>query len=91
MEKKTLHLHAELYRELKSRLKKKGDVMTKTRHEHLLNEYSAEKRRAKLIQQIQKKRRSVDTNGNGTSGFTISEGKNAGKILKHLKKDPNKL
>ena len=45
MEKKTLHLHAELYRELKSRLKRKGDVMTKTRHEHLLNEYSAEKKK----------------------------------------------
>ena len=49
--------------------------MTKTRHEHLLNGYSAEAKKAKLIQQIQKKREAVDTNGNGTSGFTISKGK----------------
>ncbi len=65
--------------------------MTKTRHEHLLNGYSAEAKKAKLIQQFQKKREAVDANGNGTSGFTISKGKNAGKVLQHLKKDKSKI
>ena len=27
----------------------------------------------------------------GTSGYTIKEGKNTGKILKHLKKDPKTI
>jgi hypothetical protein len=30
-------------------------------------------------------------NANGTSGYLIKEGKNAGKVLKHLKTDKNKL
>ena len=90
MEKKTLHLHAGLYRELKSRLKKKGDVMIK-RHTHLLNEFSRKKSEAKLIQQLQKSVKAVDANANGTSGYTIKEGKNAGKVLKHIRKNPNKL
>ena len=90
MEKKTLHLHAGLYRELKSRLKKKGDVMIK-RHTHLLNEFSRKKSEAKLIQQLQKSRQEVEANANGTSGYTIKEGKNAGKVLKHLKKDSSKI
>ena len=90
MEKKTLHLHAGLYRELKSRLKNKGDVMIK-RHTHLLNEFSRKKSEAKLIQQLQRSVKAVDANANGTSGYTIKEGKNAGTVLKHLKKDSKKI
>ena len=65
--------------------------MTKTRHEHLLNEYSAEKKKAKLIQQLQKSVKAVDANANGTSGYTIKEGKNAGKVLNHISKDSSKI
>ena len=90
MEKKTLHLHAGLYKELKSRLKKKGDVMIK-RHTHLLNEFSRKKSEAKLAQQLNKSVEAPEANANGTSGYLIKEGKNAGKVLKHLKTDPNKL
>jgi len=90
MEKKTLHLHAGLYKELKSRLKKKGDVMIK-RHTHLLNEFSRKKSEAKLTQQLNKKAKAPEANANGTSGYLIKEGKNAGKVLKHLKTDKNKL
>ena len=90
MEKKTLHLHAGLYRELQSRLKNKGDVMIK-RYTHLLNEFSRKKSEAKLIQRLQRSVKAVDANANGTSGYTIKEGKNAGKVLKHLKTNPNKL
>ena len=61
------------------------------RHTHLLNEHSAEKKRARLIQQLQRSKKAVDVNANGTSGYTIKEGKNAGKVLKHIKKDSNKL
>ena len=90
MEKKTLHLHAGLYKELKSRLKKKGDVMIK-RHTHLLNEFSRKKSEAKLAQQLNKKVEAPEANANGTSGYLIKEGKNAGKVLKHLKTDRTKL
>jgi biotin operon repressor len=61
------------------------------RHTHLLNEFSRNKSEAKLVQQLQKSRKAVETNANGTSGYTIKEGKNAGKVLKHLKKDSNKI
>ena len=69
---------------------KKGDVMIK-RHTHLLNEHSAEKKRAKLIQQLQRSVKAVDANANGTSGYTIKEGKNAGKVLNHIRNNPKKL
>ena len=88
MEKKTLHLHAGLYKELKSRLKNKGGVMIK-RHTHLLNEFSRKKSEAKLTQQLNKSVEAPEANANGTSGYLIKEGKNAGKVLKHLKTDKN--
>ena len=61
------------------------------RHTHLLNEFSRKESEAKLRQQMQKTRKEVEINGGGTSGYTITTGKNAGKILKHLKKDSSKL
>jgi len=69
---------------------KNGDVMIK-RHTHLLNEFSRKQSEAKLIQQLEKSRKAVAVNANGTSGYTIKEGKNAGKVLKHLKKDISKI
>ena len=61
------------------------------RHTHLLNEFSRKESEARLRQQIQKSRKEVEVNGGGTSGYTIKEGKNAGTVLKHLKKDSKKL
>jgi hypothetical protein len=61
------------------------------RHTHLLNEFSRKDSEAKLIKQLDRTRKAVVVNANGTSGYTIKEGKNAGKVLKHLKKDSNKL
>ena len=89
MEKKTLHLHAGLYRELQSRLKMKGDVMN--RFSRLLGEFSRNSQKAKLAQQLNKKVEAPEANANGTSGYLIKEGKNAGKVLKHLKTDRTKL
>jgi hypothetical protein len=61
------------------------------RRAHLLNEFSRNLSEAKLVQQLQKSRKTVAVNANGTSGYTIQKGKNAGKVLKHLKKETNKI
>ena len=61
------------------------------RHTHLLNEFSRKKNEAKLVGQLQKSRKAVEANANGTSGYTIKEGKNAGKVLSHIKKDSSKI
>ena len=61
------------------------------RHTHLLNQFSRKKSEAKLIQQLQRSVKAVDANANGTSGYTIKEGKNAGKVLKHLKTESKKI
>jgi len=61
------------------------------RHTHLLNNFSRNNSEAKLVQQLQRSRKTIETNANGTSGYTIKEGRNAGKVLKHLKKDSKKI
>ena len=61
------------------------------RRAHLLNEFSRNQSEAKLVQQLRKSRKTVTVNANGTSGYTIQKGKNAGKVLKHLKKESNKI
>ena len=61
------------------------------RHTHLLNDYSRKQSEAKLVQQLRKSRKSVAINANGTTGYTIKEGKNAGKVLKHLKTESKKI
>ena len=75
-------------KELQSRLKK-GDVMD--RFSRLLGKFSREKSEAKLAQQLNKKVEAPEANANGTSGYLIKEGKNAGKVLKHIKTDRTKL
>ena len=57
----------------------------------MLNEFSRKDSEAKLIKQLDRTRKAVVVNANGTSVYTIKEGKNAGKVLKHLKKDSNNL
>tara|TARA_B100000795_G_C22438047_1_gene300761 strand:- start:128 stop:301 length:174 start_codon:yes stop_codon:yes gene_type:complete len=57
----------------------------------MLNEFSRKKNEAKLNQQLQRSVKAVEANANGTSGYKIKEGKNAGKILKHIRKDSNKI
>ena len=88
MEKKTRHSHAGLHRGVAKRLKK-GDVMD--RFSRLLGKFSREKSEAKLASTLNKKVEAPEANANGTSGYLIKEGKNAGKILKHLKTDQSKL
>ena len=57
----------------------------------MLNEFSRKKSEAKLLQQLQRAKKAVEVNKGGTSGYTIKEGKNAGKVLQHLRKDSNKI
>tara|TARA_Y200000002_G_scaffold213136_1_gene175948 strand:- start:209 stop:400 length:192 start_codon:yes stop_codon:yes gene_type:complete len=61
------------------------------RFSRLLGMFSRNKSEAKLAQQINKSKEAPEANANGTSGYLIKEGKNAGKVLKHLKVDQNKL
>ena len=61
------------------------------RHTHLLNEFSRNLSEAKLVNQLSRSRKAVEVNAGGTSGYTIKEGKNAGKVLRHLKKNSNKI
>ncbi len=61
------------------------------RFSHLLREFSRKKSEAKLAQQLNKSVKAPEANANGTSGYLIKEGKNAGKVLKHLKTDKNNL
>ncbi len=56
------------------------------RHTKLLNEFSRSKSQAEFLNKMQKSRKDVEANANGTSGYRIKEGANAGKVLKHLKK-----
>ena len=45
----------------------------------------------KLSMQLSKSKKSVDINGNGTSGIRISEGANKGKVLGHNRVEKKKL
>ena len=57
-----------------------------SRYTKLLNEFSRSRSQAEFLNKMQKSRKAVETNANGTSGYRIKEGANAGKVLKHLKK-----
>ena len=75
-------------KELQSRLKK-GDVMD--RFSRLLGKFSRENIEASLRNKLNKSVEAPEANANGTSGYLIKEGKNKGKVLKHIKTDKNKL
>ena len=56
------------------------------RHTKLLNEFSRTKTQAELLNKMARSRKALEINANGTSGYKIKEGANAGKVIKHLKK-----
>ena len=62
-----------------------------SRHTKLLNEFSRSRSQAEFLNKMQKTRKAVEVNANGTSGYKIKEGSNAGKILKHLKKSSENI
>ena len=55
-------------------------------HTKLLNEFSRTKTQAELLNKMARSRKAVEINANGTSGYKIKEGANAGKVIKHIKK-----
>ena len=61
------------------------------RFSRLLSEFSRKKSEANLQSKLNQSVKAPAANANGTSGYLIKEGKNAGKVLKHLKTDENKL
>ena len=56
------------------------------RHTKLLNEFSRTKTQAELLNKMARSRKAVEINANGTPGYKIKEGANAGKVIKHIKK-----
>tara|TARA_E500000178_G_C16390969_1_gene474436 strand:+ start:6 stop:233 length:228 start_codon:yes stop_codon:yes gene_type:complete len=70
-------------------VEKKGVAMD--RFSKLFGNSAVKRAQQKLSTQLNKKSKAVEANGNGTSGILLQEGQNAGKILKHLKIDKNKL
>ena len=62
-----------------------------SRYTKLLNEFSRSRSQAEFLNKMQKTRKAVEVNANGTSGYKIKEGSNAGKILKHLKKSSENI
>tara|TARA_B100000579_G_scaffold332671_1_gene283013 strand:- start:119 stop:319 length:201 start_codon:yes stop_codon:yes gene_type:complete len=66
--------------------------MEKKMHD-ILSRFSRSKAKEKREKAMQQSLiRDVNVNGNGTSGYTLKEGPNKGKILKHLKiKHPNNI
>lgn len=53
------------------------------RYDYLLSTYRNQKIKERKERILQSSRLEVDINGNGTSGYTVKEGVNAGKILRH--------
>ena len=54
------------------------------RFDYLHKKYREEKMKSRKEAILNKSRREVETNGNGTSGYTIQEGKNKNKVAGHI-------
>ena len=52
---------------------------------------ASEKAKQKKLNVLQRSKGSVNTYGNGTTGYMVKEGPNAGKVLKHIKVDKNEI
>jgi hypothetical protein len=49
------------------------------------------KNREKNIENLNRNMKSVDTYGNGTTGYMIKNGKNAGKVVGHLSRPKSEI
>ena len=61
------------------------------RHTKLLNEFSRSKSQAEFLNKMQKSRKAVDVNANGSAGYMLKNGANKGRILKHLRKSSGNI
>ena len=65
--------------------------MSKRMHE-VLKKFSLEQKESKRNQLLQREKgKPVETYGNGTLGYKITSGSNAGKIVAHVRKTKNTL
>ena len=56
------------------------------RMHRVLSSFSRGSKNARLNQLMFRNLKTVETNGNGTSGYVVKSGKNSGKILGHIRK-----
>ena len=61
------------------------------RMHRVLNLFSRGSKIARLNQLMFRNLKSVEAYGNGTSGYVIKSGKNSGKVVGHLKKEPKNI
>ena len=61
------------------------------RMHRVLNLFSRGSKIARLNQFMFQNLKSVEANANGTSGYVIKSGKNSGKVVGHLKKEPKNI
>jgi len=57
----------------------------------MLKSYASEKEKEKKLNVLLRNKDGVEAYGNGTTGYTVKEGSNAGKVLKHIKTEKNTL
>lgn len=53
------------------------------RHSFMLKQYSEQQALNRKLKELWKARQEVDINANGTSGYVVKHGANAGKMLAH--------
>ena len=61
------------------------------RMHRVLNSFIRGSKISRLNQLMFLNLKSVEANGNGTSGYVIKSGKNSGKVVGHLKKEPKNI
>ena len=57
----------------------------------IVAKYSNAKAQEQKAKALFKARHEVEINGNGTSGYVVKYGTNAGKVLKHIKIEPKAI
>ena len=57
----------------------------------IVAQYSNARAQEKKAKALFRARHEVDINGNGTSGYVVKQGVNAGKVLKHIKVEPKNI
>ena len=78
-----------LYGDCKDRRTK--ELIMTNRFSHLYKSSAIKKNSQKISLQLSKNQTAVETNGGGSSGYTLKNGPRKGQILKHLKTEPKKL
>ena len=78
-----------LYGDCKDRRTK--ELIMTNRFSQLYKSSAIKKNSQKISLQLSKNQTAVETNGGGSSGYTLKNGPRKGQILKHLKTEPKKL